>query len=195
MSRYNYDTFTVWSLLAASSNRPNKASTLMNLTSSITVFYIFRGIHLNKIWRSKLRYSTITRIWMSDICCLYGSNRHQNVKLTFRILFLVNFNLFGAAERSEKWEVVLCCWYLCCAWDGGREERPSQPVSDVRLVTVATQWSRPVLTSSMINNESQICLFIISPPVSQSVSQSASEWQWYFIDNGQLQSEAPIESL
>ena len=39
-----------------------------------------------------------------------GASRHQNVKLTFRTLFLVNFNLCGAGERSEKW---LCVVDIC----------------------------------------------------------------------------------
>ena len=60
-------------------------------------------------------------------------SRHQNVKLTFRILFMVHFNLFGAEDRSEKWEVT--AWFsvvdisLVRGMEGGREGPASQWVT------------------------------------------------------------------
>ena len=88
-----------------------------------------------------------------------GARRHQNVKLTLRILFLVNFNLFGAGREVRSGSLLLI-FVGCVGWrDAGlcsavvRSGHGTLP-SDVSLVTVATQWSGPVLTSSMINNQS-----------------------------------------
>ena len=113
----------------------------------------------------------------------FGASSHQNVKLTFRILFLVNFNLCWAEERrSEKWEVrseklfsvVDICEMRGMGWRDGGPCLPCWPTEwrqPGHCGRVATPGARPLLTSSMTNYE----LFIsISHPVSQSVNQGVT---------------------